>query len=156
MSQNQVGLVAPTNKDARYHAHAPFLTNGRRNAKNGYLGLPSVRSRSSPFSISVVKTVRFDSAAATVLASTAGSLKIARMDDQASFPFNMQGTRPRLSVRRARDPPRTPRVRFTAITQIVKLNLLLSIVLVTGSDYSATPKICYHMRRPPDAKVTLT
>ncbi|KAJ5729024.1 uncharacterized protein N7483_003532 [Penicillium malachiteum] len=45
-------------------------------------------------------------ATASVLASTAESLSsIARMNDQGPIGF-MEGTRPRLSVRRARDPPK--------------------------------------------------
>lgn len=45
--------------------------------------------------------------AASVLASTAESLSsIARMNDQAALGYPLEGTRPRLSVRRARDPPK--------------------------------------------------
>ncbi|KAJ5553417.1 hypothetical protein N7494_002795 [Penicillium frequentans] len=46
-------------------------------------------------------------AAASVLASTAESLSIARMNEQQPpMNYNIEGTRPRLSVRRARDPPK--------------------------------------------------
>jgi hypothetical protein len=45
--------------------------------------------------------------AATILASTSeSSPPIARMNDPQPMTYNIEGARPRLSVRRARDPPK--------------------------------------------------